>query len=608
MRNLADLPVVPSLFYSTWGSDFYSEHWLTDINCWMFALVKFVEANIDLDADPSLVRDFERFAASDYLFSYPDESQRERIGKLFIEQYTRLIARLKPLKHKELAVSFPVDPFKSVFLYVTVDKPAKPPEFHIHKLSRVRGSKLQSVTIEPSMMALPGVYVYFQFFMLISDKLHLFEVSDSSASVEFETPAYGIPLSIVSGMEVRGKYNRKRLEYRLIEIWGSQDDIPYVDELTAESRPIYLRSDLEALLRDRKVAIFKYNKECYSLIKFRHQSVYDIAVVFDDAIATSDAADQILTEKTGIPVVNQIDQITDFDFDALILTCGFNYETEIVLFQELLRVALQRGIPIVSLYDDVLMYDIFDGIQIEAAIEKGLFYHTGVRPKPDEHIPPIANADTPENMLIVFGTDTVQGKFTTQIHLREALRKRVSVAHLATEPTGTLIAAEAGFSRIYSDDAELRLNFQRQLIRSLAEQHDLVISGGQNSMVFAPMDRTRRDNTSTRIFEESLPRYVVLTVAVDTKAELVLESIEYIAELSAENGITCQVIALSMLEGRKVKGARWTETYFTRVSDDLVQAARERFVNAVGLPLFVMPQEADQLAERVIQQMGIHAD
>ena len=66
------IPELPKLYYSTWGYDFYSEHWMAKKNCWMYSLLKFAEANIDLEKDLEAIA--EQRAANASMSAQQDDS------------------------------------------------------------------------------------------------------------------------------------------------------------------------------------------------------------------------------------------------------------------------------------------------------------------------------------------------------------------------------------------------------------------------------------------------------------------------------------------------------------------------------------------------------
>lgn len=593
---MTGIPDVPCLYYSTWGSDFYSEHWLKPINCWMFAMVKFVEANIDLSTDKNAIHAFEEFAGSDLMFIYPDPSQRQRVHGLFIEQFKKVEKNLK-FKKREMVCVYPVDPFKTLFVYVTMDKPDVEPSFFIDQISSNGTHKLHRVSLEPEVLDESGLFIYHQFFIIPPHSNFSFSVENTSCMTAFKSPEFGIPLYVTQQLKVRPKYNQASLLEKIQAIWGQQKEhIPIILEQVKYSKAVYKKNQLENMLRGKRAAVFKYNKELYSLLRFQELASFELQVIFDDKVTIEDASEYAHIDAKKIPVVNEIDHIENYDFDVVILTCAINFESEVGYLKKLMQHAVRKKIPVLSLYDDALQYDVFE----DKIIDEKLFYRIGLPPQRmiSESIP--SPEEMPRNVLAVFGTDTVQGKFTTQLYLREALKKHMRVAHWATEPTGCLLGAEIGYSR--TDDAMTakdRLVFERNSVKELAATCDLVITGGQNSIVFSAPGSTKEDNVSTLIFDTLLPRYVVLTVSVDTAIKQIEDSIAYVAELCAKYQITSGVIALAMMEGRKIRGSRWTETYFAPVDTVTVVTARKKLGDAFGLPLYLIPDEIDGLANQI---------
>lgn len=592
---MTKLPEIPQLFYSTWGADFYSEHWLKPLNCWMFAVMKFVEANIDLEKDIDALDAFEKFAGSDLMFIFPDPTQRRLVREVFIEQYRQVIKFLACEK-REIVCTYPVDPFKTLFVYVTMDKPAVTPQFTIDKISLTTGKSLQQIIIEPDVVEVDNLTVYSQFFMLPPDTQFLFRIENTPLGCSFTSPAFGIPLHIVNQLKIKPKYNQATLYNKLKDIWGKKEDIPLANSSAKASQLVHTRDQLQTLLNGKRAAIFKYNKEFYSLLRFQELTPYKLQVVFDEVISLADASEYIQGQKTKIPVINDINKIVQFDFDVLILTCALNFETEVAFFKALMRTAVAKNIPVLSLYDDVLQYDIFDG----ANVNENNFYRIGL-PLPATIPATVLSPEAcPKNVLGVFGTDTVQGKFTTQLYLREALKKYMRVAHWATEPTGCLLGADVGYSRADESLTEnQRLAFERSVLQKLATNSKLVITGGQNSIVFVTSDGTKETNSSTFIFDTLLPRFIVLTVSVDTPMHLVEESIAYVKELADKHHIQTRVVALAMMGGRKIHGGRWTETYFAHVDAGTVETAKQKLKDSFNLPLYIVPDEIDGLAKEI---------
>ena len=257
-------------------------------------------------------------------------------------------------------------------------------------------------------------------------------------------------------------------------------------------------------------------------------------------------------------------------------------------------------IPIVSLYDDILSYQTF----ADSNLDEGLCFAVGSKLTGIEEFKIDSQVEVATNILAIFGTDTVQGKFTTQLYLREALRSHLKVGHWATEPTGTLLGADIGYARTYLDLPEQSIQaYEKLLVSEFAKKYDLLITGGQNSMVYLPPGGSIEQNVSTSIYRTFVPRYVVLTVAVDTPLDRVQESIDYLQQLAQEQNAKTTVLALAMMTGRKIRGSRWTETYFSDVEQENIQQAKMIFKNEFGLPTCIVPDEVDKLAELVSQEV-----
>lgn len=591
-------PNLPKLHYSTWGLGFYSEHWLTRLNCWMFGMVKLAEANFDWQRDAAHIEAFEKLCGSDHMFIYEDKAQQTLAKRVFIQQYNALAASM-PFAQREVISVYPIDPFQAIFVYATLDKPRDEVIFEVSKLDGEQGDVQKQVKLQSSYSEQASVHVFYQYFMLQPDANYRFSVQGTEHEQVFASPEYGLPFYFGENFSLKPKYDIAQLQQKLGTIWGEREQLPVYQGEKRCSQPIHTRQQLDHVLANRQVAIFKYNKEGYALIQNQRVSPYRITCVFDDTHALADAGELLGNTNTQVPVYNRVEKIADTPFDAIVLTCALNYEKEVRFFRALVAEAIKRGIPVISLYDDVLEYDV-----VPQGYDASQFFIVGV---PGECIAKrhgLPEGEAAPHVLAVMGTDSVQGKFTTQLALREALKSRLKVAHWSTEPTGILLGAELGYSRIYGDASQdEEREYVRCKLRALAQEYDVIITGGQNSMIFEPPGKNKENNASTHIFKRFLPNKVVLTVSVDTPIQNVQDSIAYLAELAEEQGIQCQVVALAMLSGRKLRGSRWTETYFLQVDTALLDAKQKRLETALHLPVFAVPDEINPLADHVAKSL-----
>ncbi len=603
---------LPKIFYSTWGNGGYSSNWMNYGNSWMYSLVKFVEANIDTKKDKHILPLFEKLTASDYPFMYTGLDQKDFAAKTFFNLFTELIDKIE-IVQKEVIAAFPIDPFWCYFTFVKFNEDncgseeTQKIKFKIYKLGYSNSGNIEQKifnVLDTQKINKAKFDIYFQRFLLYPNLYYSFEIADRKLSITFKMPEWGIPFIMSADGEILYLYKSRTLYENLKKLWGGVDELPPIIEINKGSKNIYRREHLQRILPvNPKAAIFKYNKEAYSLLRFKNLSLFNPVVIFDDKVSIDDAAEYINIGKTYVPVKNDLAEIEKFDFNVLILTCSLNFESELEVITKLVTKALLNNLPIICLYDDIIKYDHIQTFLNEKNINN--IFRIGVTNRDLENIEiEKYNNYVPQKVLGLFGTDSVQGKFTTQILLREELKKNIEVKHFSTEPTGVLIGADVGFSRVENDDESKNLAFYRKIIEEMEKESDIIIVGGQNSIIFSLNEKgDYSKNASTRIFQTFLPRWIILTVSVDTEITTIVESLAYIKSLNEKYDCNSEIIAFAMLVGRKIRGERWTETYFIDVNDNIVKNFMERIEKATGIRAYIVPDEIEGLAKNIIKHL-----
>lgn len=605
---------LPALYFSTWGPGFYAQQWVAEHNAWMCSMLAFVEANLDLERDRAALPIFERLTASDYPFMHADPTQRAYAEESFSRLYRELMASL-PLSRSEVLSVVPVDPFQHYFSYVSTE----PREVLLEVSFLGAGdpgegpgrtpSGVRTVTLEPEHVVKAGLHIYHQRFLLYPDTSYRVRVVGRGLDKVFRTPARGLPVVINAELQTCHPYNEARLYERLGGIWGPLLEVPEVPAHVRPSRGLYRRRELEARYpAPLATGVFKYNKEAFGLLRFGAGSRLRPVVVLDDQLALEQASVHMGLQDTDgmeIPVSNRLEDLARFELGAVVLTCAVNFESEIAFVRALLHRAAEQGLPVLSLYGDPLALAL-PGDR-ERLAESGQCYQIMVPAADAEALERAPDHVDPRKCLGVFGTDSVQGKFTTQVYLREALARHARVRHLATEPTGILTGADLGFSRVEGmvgpGSSNRIARIRRALLAELQQDADVVITGGQNALTYEPPGSDRTRNASTGIFQSVRPGWIILTVAMDTPLPLLQDTLAYLDRLAAENGHASEVIALAMLGGRKLKGSRWTETYFVAAPTTMALRARERIAAATGIPVFFVPEETEALARAVLGRL-----
>jgi len=595
---------LPKLYYSTWGEGFYSKVWVDKDNNWMYALLKFAEENLDFEKDKKHLHLFEKMAASDYPFMHRNGEQKKYAEETFLSYFYELMKNI-PLRKNKILTAYPVDPYRGYFALVEKSDKNKTEtdneiQFTIHKIGFDKNTGIENKrfnTIGTEKIKFGDYTIYFQNFLLYPDHYYQLSESLSGEKLLFKMPERGIPFMIITDLEIAYIYESKKLNEKLNKIWGNSDIVPNNLISVKGSKCIYTLEHLKKILpQNPKTAIFKYNKECYSLIRYKNLSSLNPSVIFDDRITVNDSGEYINLPKTGIPVTSKLDKMLDTDFNILVFTCSINFESELEIVKLLVKKALKKNIPIISLYDDIIKYEHLQDILKNQNLDN--VYYIGIPQSETKNI----NTETylnyqPQKVLGIFGTDTVQGKFTTQIALREELKKHLSVTHFATEPTGILVGADVSFSRMDEPDENKRLALHRKMISDLENISDVLITGGQSSIVKAPKGTgDYSKNVSTKIYDIFIPEWIILTVNVDTPMEIINNALNYIDELNLKYNKETKVVAFAMMNGRKIHGERWTETYFIDVNKNEIEKAKTKIKLSTNLDVFSTPEEIKDLA------------
>ncbi|MGD8778195.1 MAG: DUF1611 domain-containing protein [Ignavibacteria bacterium] len=607
IRN-CQITKLPKIYYSSWGEGFFSRVWINNNNCWMYSVLKFIEANIHFKNDRDVLPVFEKICASDFPFMHRNKEQQKFAEGQF-KSYLAEIMESITLSEKEVISAFPVDPFWCYFTYVKkLDAPTEyndleDVKFIIHKLGHTdnkSGARKNNI-ITAVKLSDENFVIYYQYFLLYPNLYYSFSVKDKNLSTTFKMPEPGIPVYINDGLYDNYSYNYDKLTEKLMELWGFAEELPpLMYDNKGSKKCIYTIEHLKQVLpKDVKAAVYKYNKESYSLLRFKDLSLLNPVVIFDDKIFCDDAADYINIPSTLIPVINNIDEIDKKDFNVIVFTCNVNFESELVIVEKLVGKALDKGFPVILLYDDIFKLDHFQDLLNDGNTNN--LYKIGLHKEDFKELDiEKYNQYKPGKVLGIFGTDTVQGKFTTQIILREELKKYMRVKHFATEPTGVLVGADVSFSRIEEQNELKSTAYHRKIIEDLEAKCDIIITGGQNSIIFDQFnDGDLTKNVSTRIYKTFLPKWIILTISVDTNIDIITQSLEYISSINEKYNNNAEVIAFVMLVGRKIYGSRWTETYFTNIDDDIVEIKKKKVEEVTGIKVYVVPDEIKSLAKIV---------
>ena len=245
----------------------------------------------------------------------------------------------------------------------------------------------------------------------------------------------------------------------------------------------------------KKAAIYPFNKEMHSLVRFRDLLDFEVVGVGDPigkGLVGKDAGEAIGGEPSGLKITHRLDRILE-DADTLIL--GYVDQLSTIsrrdLLKELLEMAIGSGRHVYSLapVDRSFYPEIF-----EEAEKRGLriafpfVSKEELRKISSERLSAPKQVDVP--VVGVFGTGPSQGKFTTQLALRrKLLAAGYKVAQIGSEHQSELFGFDLTFPYGYASAVGIPLSaYVPYLDYKLweiceAKKPDIVVVGAQSGVV-----------------------------------------------------------------------------------------------------------------------------
>lgn len=307
----------------------------------------------------------------------------------------------------------------------------------------------------------------------------------------------------------------------------------------------------------QKAAIFPFNKEMHSLVRYCSLLPFDISEVYDTkySLTVGATTTQLLRDRNaGEFTIKNISQISWDKFDTLIL--GHLGELSSLINKEelgrsIIEKALQKGKQIYS----------FDDLSSSAYGSHPMICY-----------PRIDEGDLPPNrfgmlyriskpVVGVFGTSSRQGKFTLQLKLREImLRQGYNVGQIGTEPSSLLYGMDYVFPMGYHSSVYIKefntVQYINHIINDLCMKgKDIIIVGSQSGTI--PYD-------TGNLAQYTIPQ---INFLLGTQPDCVVlcvnpfDSVEYIKRTVCfiESSVDCTVAALVVFPMNTRED--WAEVY-----------------------------------------------
>ena len=139
-------------------------------------------------------------------------------------------------------------------------------------------------------------------------------------------------------------------------------------------------------------------------------------------------------------------------------------------------------------------------------------------------------------ILMVLGTGSKQGKFTTQLRVKEILdRENVKYSHLATEPQGELFGADFSYPFGYKKTINLNNSEQTLFLRNLIKllydfrKPEIILTGAQGGLIPRhPLDSSPYSSCadSVAFLHGVLPDIIICTISPEDSIEIIENTIK----------------------------------------------------------------------------------
>ena len=351
-----------------------------------------------------------------------------------------------------------------------------------------------------------------------------------------------------------------------------------------------------------KAAIFPFNKEMHSLVRFRELLQFEIVGVYDVRISGhvgSDAYKLIGMEgEPALPIKN-IDTFTYEDVDVLIVG-----HTDVIReidkrfdVTEYIGEALRRGIKVYCLDD-------LEAICREKGFPMEGFFSPKIRITQNDLLPMGKLYRSGIPIIGVFGTSSQQGKWTLQLELRKRfMQDDYKVGQLGTEPTAYLFGMDECYHFGYHASTEYteyeRISFINSSIHRMEEEGaEVVIGGSQSFTIIYDFGNLVQYPLQQYAFLLGLqPDLVILNINNTDEIEYVENTIQFI-----EAAANCKVVA-SVLFPVDVDASflGFSEKKKT-ISKEVEEEKRRLIAERLGINLYRLDdkQQLDELYQDIL--------
>jgi len=351
----------------------------------------------------------------------------------------------------------------------------------------------------------------------------------------------------------------------------------------------------------KRAALFPFNKEMHSLIRFHRMLSFDIIDVYDTKYSGTVGANTTHLMKDEDVKQLKVKNISDINWDT--------FDTLILGHMDELSNLINNGTLKKKLIDESIkrkknVYS-FDDI---SELSGGIHYKNIFCPKIGyEDLPPyrfgmLYHISRP--VVGIFGTSSRQGKFTLQLKMREILSKKgYNVGQIGTEPSSLLYGMDYVFPMGYNSSVHIKefdvIHYLNYIMNELCMKDvDIILVGSQSGTVPYDIGNIVQYNVPQFNFlMGTQPQLVVLCVNPFDTLEYIERTIKFI-----ESSIDSSVIAIVVFPMDLKNG--WTGMYGSKqkISDEKYVSLKYEFKDYLKIDIYNLDSEREinELVEKLI--------
>lgn len=350
----------------------------------------------------------------------------------------------------------------------------------------------------------------------------------------------------------------------------------------------------------KKAAIFPFNKEMHSLVRFSDLLSFEISNVYDvrySGLVGSTTNHVLKNESLINRKIENIDKIDWEAFDTLIighLEQLERYIDKYKLMEELLMKAIQNRKKVYC-FDNVSSYitnENKESIKFPAVTDENLTWnHCGKLYR------------FPKPVLGIFGTSSQQGKFTLQLTLRKHfLNENYNIGQIGTEPNSLLFGMDYVYPMGYNSSVYIHgydsILYLNHIVNELCKQNkDLIIVGSQSGTI--TYDEGNLQQYTIQQYHFLLgtqPEAIILCVNPYDEFNYIHRTIKFI-----ESSIDTKVISLVVFP-KDIK-KNWEGMYGSKetISDEKYEEIKEKLSIEFARPTYKLNDSKDM--ERLFTQI-----